>query len=72
MSNERSDEDLDVSPDESKPFKRICFHCEESFWVDLKFQTDIGPDSTWNICPLCVKAIADGTCSEEMMKSLGF
>lgn len=72
MSREESIDDQKVSPDDGKPFKRACAHCQASFWVNLKFQTDIAPESAWNICPRCVEAIANGTCSEGMMRSLGF
>ncbi len=70
--SEKQFNELDITPDAAKPFNRICFHCGTSFWVGLKFQTDIAPDSAWNICPKCVEAIANGSCSEELMQSLGF
>ncbi len=69
MQNQQPDEN--DSP-EGKPFERECAHCGEQFWVELKFQTDIGPDSPWNVCPKCVKKIADGTCSDDTFRSLGF
>ena len=54
-----------------KPFERVCAHCSAVFEVGLRFQGDIPPDSAWNICPECVRKLAEGEGSDAIMDTLG-